>query len=241
MKPIQALVDEALKAENDKPRKRSGKFSPSQFGKCVRAQVWNRADVQKTDEPEDRVLRIFKSGKLFHDFVQHVIAKNDTNIQTEVKVEEDDVIGFADIVNGDTVYDLKTVHSGAFHYMKDDISESKKPNILQVIYYAKMLQKQKATLVFISKDDLCLREYTFMVNERWLGEVDGELDDLRYYWGLYQGGALPAADPRAYKDKNGKCQECKYCAWKTLCDQTEKEEKEEKGGNDETATASKRK
>lgn len=223
MKMIQTLIDEALAKGNSTPRKRSHKFSPSSFGRCYRAQIWNRADVQKTDEPEDRVLRVFKAGKLFHDFVQEVITKNDPTIQTEVKVEEDDVIGFADLVNGDIVYDLKTVHSGAFHYMKEDISESKKPNILQVMYYAKMLGKPKASLVFISKDDLCLKEYTLFLDKKWEEELLFELTALRLAWNKYEGlKILPKAEPRAYKDSKGKCKECEYCSWKTLCAETEK-------------------
>jgi hypothetical protein len=193
--------------------------------------VWNRADVAKTDEPEERVLRVFKAGKLFHDFVQGVITKNDTNIQTEVKVEEEDVIGFADIVNGDTVYDLKTVHSGAFHYMKDDISTTKVTNILQCGYYAKVLGRPKFTLVFISKDDLCLKEYTFFVS-KWEKAIGEELDSLRFAWIAFERDkSIPEASPRAYCDaKTGKSKECQYCAWKTLCNETEgKDEAGKKG------------
>lgn len=219
MIPIQQLVNEALAKENIKPQERSGKFSPSMFGRCIRAQVWNRANVKKTDEPEERLLRVFKAGKLFHDFVQEVITKDSKDIITEVKVDvDDDVLGFADIVNGEAVYDLKTVHSGAFHYMKDDISESKKPNILQVMYYTIKLGKKVATLVFISKDDLCLKEYSFIANERWQKEVSDELEALRSAWNSYkQDNALPEAQPRAYIDSKGKCKECEYCSWKTLC------------------------
>jgi len=224
MKLIQTLIDEALAKKSDKPRKRSGKFSPSSFGRCFRMQVWNRADEPKTDDSEARGLRVMKAGKLFHDFVQDVITENDDSIQTEVKVEDEDVLGFADIVNGDTVYDLKTVHSGAFHWMKDDISESKKPNILQCSYYACALEKAKATLVFISKDDLCLREYMFNMNDGWSRQVSDELSNLRYHWAAFKGsGKLPVAEPRAFLDnKTGKFKDCQYCSWKTLCAETEK-------------------
>ena len=226
MKPIQILIDEALKTQNEAPRKRSGKFSPSSFGKCYRAQVWNRADEPKTDDPEERVLRIFKAGKLFHDFVQSVIVKENPDIKTEVIVSEDDIVGFADIVNGDTVIDLKTVHSGAFHWMtkEGDISESKKPNILQVMYYTRMLGKKKATLCFISKDDLCLQEYTFILNDKWNKELDVELKMLRASWVAYQKGVLPKDQPRAYKNKKGEFKECGYCSWKTKCGKNEKED-----------------
>lgn len=228
MKSIQALVDESLKAENSKERKRSGKFSPSLFGRCVRAQVWNRANEPKTDEPQERLLRVFMVGKLFHDFVQKVITKENPDIRTEVVVSEDDIVGYADIVNGDTVIDLKTVHSGAFHWMtkEEDISESKKPNILQVMYYTRMLNKKAATLCFISKDDLCLQEYTFILNERWNKELDDELSALRKAWKEYEKDkTLPKDEPRAYKDKKtGKFKECQFCSWKTACNKNEKGE-----------------
>jgi hypothetical protein len=129
-------------------------------------------------------------------------------------------------VNGEIVYDLKTVHSGAFHYMKDDISESKKPNILQVMYYAKMLNKPKGALVFISKDDLCLKEYTFFL-DKWEKAIDVELKMLRAAWLMWlKNETPPPAIPRAYTDSKGKCQECKYCSWATLCGQIESRNKE---------------
>jgi len=224
MIPIQQLIDNELSKERSTPRKRSGKFSPSSFGRCIRAQIWNRADVQKTDEVEERMLRVFKVGNLFHEFIQKVIVNNDPTIKTEVKVEEEDVIGFADIVSAESVTDIKTVHSGAFHYMKEDISESKKPNILQVMYYARMLNKDKATLCFVSKDDLCIKEVAFILNERWQKELDEELKTLRFWWDLYQKSApaiWPKAEPRAYCDKNGKSKECAFCSYKTLCKETE--------------------
>ena len=220
MKPIQQLIDEALKTEQGAPRKRSGKFSPSSFGKCFRAQVWNRANEPKTDEPQERLLRVFKAGKLFHDFVQGVIVKENPSIKTEVLVAvDDDIVGYADVVNGETVIDLKTVHSGAFHWMtkEGDISESKKPNILQVMYYTRALGKKQATLCFISKDDLCLQEYTFILNDKWKKELDYELSELRKAWDGFKEGQLPKDQPRAYKSKDGKFKECGYCSWVTLC------------------------
>ena len=217
MKPVQTLIDEELSKSRSTPRKRSGKFSPSSFGRCIRSQVWNRADVKKTNDVDERMLRVFKVGHLFHDFVQSVIVTNDPTIQTEVKVEEDDVIGFADIVTEEGVVDIKTVHSGAFHYMKDDISESKKPNILQVAYYARKLGKGKFSLCFVSKDDLCIKEVAFVLNDRWEKELDWELKTLRLAWMMYPEKLTPAI-PRAYCDKNGKSKECAYCSYKTLCE-----------------------
>jgi len=81
-----------------------------------------------------------------------------------------------------------------------------------------MLGKNKATLCFISKDDLCLQEYTFILNDKWQAELDNELGSLRKYWDEFKNGTLPPAQPRAYKDKKGGFKECQYCSWKKLCE-----------------------
>lgn len=215
---IQKLIDECLAKEQESrsQRVRSGLWSPSLFGRCYRAQYWNRKDEPVTDPPDARVLRIFKAGKLFHDFVQKLITEQHLNIQTEVKVLTEDICGYADIVNDNCVWDIKSIHSKAFWYMdKQDIAVTKFPHILQVMTYAIILKKPNTRLVYISKDDLCIREYGFIVNERWEEEVSNELKKLNEFWANEW---LPPAEPRAYKGK-----ECQYCGFKTKCQETKGE------------------
>ena len=207
---VQGMIDDVL--GNREKRKRSGKFSPSLFGRCFRAQYWNRKDEPVTNPPDSRVMRVFKAGNLFHDFVQQTIINKFPEVQKEVLVAvDDDVVGYADLVNDVEVIDIKSQHSRAFFYMakSSDIGKDKKPNWLQVMYYAIALGKPGARLVFVSKDDLCIQEYHFKVNENWKKEVADELKILRMWWKKQE---LPAANPRAY---NGK--ECDYCNWKDLC------------------------
>lgn len=206
---VQKLIDKHLLKEQEdrKDRVRSGKFSPSSFGRCFRLQYWNRMNESPTNPPNIRSLRVFKVGYLFHEFVQGFIPDKDT----EVKIETDDIIGFADIVTEDTVIDIKSQHSRGFWYMnKDtfDINVDKYANILQVMTYAYLLKKPKGQLVFISKDDLCMNEYVFYL-EKWQPEVEKELSTLREYWDK---GELPPAEPRAYKGKEGK-----YCQFQDKC------------------------
>lgn len=206
---IEELVNQALQKKQDerKDRKRSGCFSPSQFGKCYRAQVWNRRNEKPSNPIDERTLRVFKAGQLFHDFVQKLIP----DIETEVKCESEDVLGFADVVTKDTVIDLKSQHSRAFHYMcKEtyDIAKERYSNWLQVAYYAMTLNKPYASLVYISKDDLCIKQFTMPVS-KWVDEVKKELTNLRVYWGADE---TPPACPRAFGGK-----EAKYCLYRDRC------------------------
>jgi hypothetical protein len=216
-KGIQQIINESLLAEQEKrkDRQRSGKFSPSMLGRCYRAQIWNRANVEQTEAPDVRTLRVFKVGHIFHEFVQGYFDK----AQTEVKVESEHLFGYADLVLDDTVIDIKSQHSRAFWYMEKtnyDIKKEKYPNILQVMTYAYLLKKPKGRLIFISKDDLCCAEYEFALDQ-WKDEIFKEMAQLKTWWKLYQDNeTLPPAEPRCY---NGK--ECQYCNWKTKCKELE--------------------
>ena len=208
---LQKIIDDKLLADYNKPRERSGKFSPSQFGRCYRYQFWHRKNEPVTNPPEVRIIRKFKSGVLFHNFIQGLFEG-----QTEVKCEEDDVLGFADLVTEDSVIDIKTVHSGMYHYMtKSDynIREREFNRWLQVAYYAKILKKPKISLFFVSKDDLCVREY-FDTYSKWEGKLELELSLLRGFW---KEDDLPEAKPRAYKDSKGVPKECAFCSYKNKC------------------------
>lgn len=207
---IQGMIDDVLSSKGE--REKSKKFSPSSFGKCFRAQYWNRKDEPKSNPPDSRVMRVFKAGNLFHDFVQQTIINKYPEIQKEVLVAVDeDIVGYADLVNDIEVIDIKSQHSQAFHYMSKtkDIGEDRKPNWLQVMYYAMALKKPGARLVFVSKDDLCIQEYHFTVDNKWKKEVNDELKILRMWWEKQK---LPPAQPRAYGGK-----ECKFCQWMDKC------------------------
>ena len=211
--PIQKLIDQALQKEqaDRKTRVRSGKFSPSSMGRCYRLQYWNRKKVEPTNPPDARTLRVFRAGRLFHDFAQSFIKPE----QVEVKVETDDICGYADTVTEKSVIEFKSIHSRGFWYMQKDgydVAKEKFTNWLQVMTYAMILKKPFGSLVFISKDDLCIEEYALPL-ANWIPTINEELQVLRHYWGKDE---LPPPMPRAY---NGK--DCTYCQFKILCEQTD--------------------
>ena len=203
---IQGMIDEVL---SDKaPRKRSGKFSPSSFGKCYRAQIWNRRNEPVTNPPSVEALRRFKVGNIIHDYAQAFFP----TAQREVKIEVgNDVIGFADLVLDNEVIDIKSCRSFEFKMMvKDgyDVEVAKTVNCYQVAAYAVFLGKPQARLIFIEKDALDSREFVISTAD-WKEKIEDELTILRGHW---QREELPKPLPRAY---NGK--ECSYCGWQTTC------------------------
>lgn len=209
MSIIKSIDDYLLnkQAERSK-RERSGCYSPSLFGRCYRAQFWNRKNEPQTNPPDINSLRRFECGNLFHDFVQNMLPPH----LNEVIVNTDpDILGYADIVGADFVADIKSVHSKKFWYMAKsgyNIDAEEIPKILQVVYYASRLQKPIAKLVFISKDDLCIEERDFVV-DNWVSKLNCELDNLRYLWVQ---DMIPDAKPRTYNGKEGK-----YCPFLDKC------------------------
>lgn len=220
MKPIQQLINEGLvRGEH----KRSGKWSPSSFGRCYRNQYWNRLDKPQSNPLDARTLRVFKAGGLFHDFVQRLLIEKN-KYEVEVLVESADVKGFADMVSENEVVDIKSQHSKAFWYMAkiktdEQVKKDKYPNWLQVLYYTRELHKEFGRLVFISKDDLCIKEYVQPLDDFWLNQLEEELSVLRAIWVAQN---LPPASPRCFIGKDGKSRECNYCNYRDLCKQTEK-------------------
>lgn len=216
MRSLQELIDESL---IPKERERSGKYNPSSFGRCYRAQYWNRKNEPKSNPPDIRTLRVFKCGNIFEEYAVQQLPKEDCQFQ--VKVETNDVLGYADIVRLNEVADIKSIHSKSFWYMVKtnyDIKKGKYHNWLQVMFYAYELKKDFGRLYFISKDDLCGKEYVQPLDAYWQKEVEKEVRTLKEIWAR---DWLPPALPRCEPNKKGEYWECAYCDWKDKCDKIE--------------------
>jgi len=202
---IQKLIDDSLAIENSEPRTSSGKFNPSMLGQCRRKHFWKRKGNIPTEPIDKLSLRRFKCGNLFEWFAVNLIPE----AQKQVLVETEDFKGFADVVTETEVMDIKSINSKAFWYMDKptyDINKEKFHNILQTVFYAVELKKEKARLVFISKDDLSIREYGFSV-EAWTEIIEKEINALKECW---EKDKLPEAEPH-YKWECGYCQFSEHC------------------------------
>ena len=207
---IQQMIDNALLKEEEikSTRIRSGKFSPSSFGRCYRMQYWNRKNEPKSNPVDVEALRRFKVGNIIHEYMQQFFPQ----AQKEVKIEvADDVIGFADIVLADEVVDIKSCRTFEFKLLVKpnyDIEVGKTTNCLQVMSYALFLNKPQGRLIFIEKDALDSTEFVLQTKD-WKDRIEDELTILRGQW---KKDELPSPNPRAYGGHEGK-----YCSYRDKC------------------------
>ena len=203
-------------------RERSGCFNPSSFGRCLRLQTFNRRNEPKTEEREWSSLLNMEAGSQMHSLLQVMIKQEHPEAVIEAPVNtQPDVLGYADVVDEESVIDLKTISQYEMKMIDNsstDIANKKKTNWLQVMFYAIELGKPKARLAFYDKNRK-IAEWELPVDDYWKTEVANELKTLREYW---EKGELPPAGPRAFLDKDGNSNDCKYCSWKAKCDEMEK-------------------
>jgi len=210
MTDIAKLIEKELlkKQEEGKSRERSGKFSPSKLGKCMRAQIWSRMNEPETNLPDIDALKRFDVGNVIHTYVQNLFDPK----CVEVLIETDDIKGYIDIDLPDEVLDIKSVSDWAFKYIKTkgfDVNVEKPDNCMQTALYAKIKNKLKSSLFFINTKSLASVQCEVDL-DKWIPLVEKELETLRGYWERKE---LPPAVPRVYAGK-----ECQYCNFKTKCD-----------------------
>jgi hypothetical protein len=171
-----------------------------------------------------RTLRVFAMGNLVEKFVVDNLLTRYPDWKTQVEITHEDIHGFADIVTPDEVCDVKSQHSKKFWYNTNEMKAGKDikdmfyNNWLQVMTYAWLLNLPKGRLIFVSKDDLCIQEYSLELDTYWKGEIDTELTRIRYY---HQNKTIPPAQPKLYGGEETK-KECEYCQFKTKCQEKEK-------------------
>jgi len=218
---IQEIINEALKPKEE--HKSSGLISPSKLGQCYRRQYWARKGEPESEPINERTRRVFAMGNMVEKFIIDNLLIRYPDWQTQVKVLKDDVYGYADLVTPDEVADVKSQHSRKFWYNSKDVDGGKDirdmfyPNWMQVMTYAWILGKEKARLIYVSKDDLSIQEYVLPCDDYWKGEIDMELTKIRYFWDFK---TLPIAKPRLYGGEETK-KECGYCSFKTTCSNLE--------------------
>ena len=217
------IIDQSLLEEQKKrdQRVRSGKYSPSSFGRCYRYQYWNRKNEKPSDPIDVKTLRVFKVGNLFHDFIQRFFEKRmpintgkeivgyTSNI--EVKFETEDFIGFADIVLKDIIVDIKSIKSWGFKQFSKagyNVVVDKESYILQLMAYVYFLGKNYGKLLFVEKDSLDIAEFDFKLDD-WKELLLKEINKLKEIW---KEDRIPEAQPRAYGGR-----ECSYCIFRTKC------------------------
>lgn len=202
----------------------SDNFNASDMGRCYLMRYWKRQG--KVGTPlDDRTLRVFAAGNVFHDLFQKITHEKGLSILSEDKMTLLDKNGAVlisgrpdDLLKTDTgkliLYDYKTVHSKKFHYLVG--GERDKHYESQVLVYYLMLKDKYPELadlriLYISKDDLCLKEMPVLITEKAVNDVLKEIAEINRYWERQE-------EPRAIPKE---AWECKYCPYSDTCPQGE--------------------
>lgn len=217
---FQKILNDWLRQETEKRKeKKIDAFHASSLGQCKRKQIYRRMNEPESNPPDDRALRIFAVGDIFHEFMQKKAEEAGVLVAKEqsIKNEEYNYSGRYDaLIEKDgkkLLYDFKTQHSQSFHYMQENgtgVDEGKK---LQIVSYAVMgnLPVDECRLLFLSKDDLCMMEVPVRVKD-YKDKVIAELKELNQF---YKEKKIPDQIPEI---ENGKANwQCTYCAFKDNC------------------------
>lgn len=194
-------------------------FYFSDLGKCFRQRILRRLNIPQYPM-DNRGLRIINMGKLVEKFFLNVLRKAKVLKATNEKIWFGEFSGRTDakvIAFGDERrIEIKSINSKAFHYMKDNERPPHIHYLYQAIGYGKLKGDRFVHLDYVSRDDLCYREYILCV-DKYRQEVTKDMLKLKHYW---RTKTFPSAIPYNeamcaycpfFKSKNAKknLKECK--------------------------------
>jgi hypothetical protein len=206
---IQQLINNAVNVKREK--KEITSWHISKIGSCMRGIYLERLG-KKPDKPfDDRILRVFSVGHQMEDWLCDLI-KDSPGIkktETQLRVEDEKlgVSGYADLFieyedGKKRLYEIKTKHSKAFWWMDKKGEDAQLQHQYQLWMYLYLLNIEKGSIVYLSKDDLCVLEFpVFRDNEKLKKEVFEILDLLNKAWKLKDPSILPLPDKDDWRAK----------------------------------------
>lgn len=186
---IQELVNQTIRENGKREKKEIKSWHPSKLGSCLTGVYLERAGAEPDEPLDDRTLRVFSVGTMLEDWLVKALEKQYPHIERQARVEwpEMNVSGYADLVvdfgNGKKiVYEIKSRHSRAFWHMTKEGKPSRHHEY-QAWIYCKVLNIEESRLIYLSKDDLAIQEYSVFLNDKRLEqEVADEINLLNRAW-----------------------------------------------------------
>ena len=139
----------------------------------------------------------------------------------EVKYEDDNFKGFADIVEEDHIHDIKTVDTKQFNQIcsnKYSIYQNKEYCILQTGFYALKMKNDRFYIDFVDREEMArsgsihIKSFEFDMPFH-TQMIEKEVDKLIESWyNVTTKGELPEVLPRMYFGH-----ECSSCEYKNEC------------------------
>lgn len=199
--------------------KKIGRYYASEIGSCLR-RIW--LSYKKPKAIDIDVLKVFESGKIFHDFVARVIKSEKNKEMILINHEKPIEIQTENFVVAGRIDDVIIVKIG--NEKKDILIEIKTtksiPNKhrleheMQLQIYMKALGIHNGIIVYIQKDDIKTATFPIKYNEALFNYTMQRFQKLHKY--LIQ-HICPEAE-----GKINNAWACEKCAWKKECDEIDK-------------------
>lgn len=176
---IQKLINEAV-SQNKEPRKQTS-WHASSLGSCLTAAYLIRAGIAKK-EFDEKALRVFSAGKMFEDWLIGLLSKGAKKFETQKRIEwkKYNLTGFADLVINGLVYEIKTINSFGFKFLRE--GGAKEQHKMQLWCYLKCLKKKEGRIIYLEKDTLAVMEFVIKATDPIKEKVEQELAILNRAW-----------------------------------------------------------
>lgn len=178
---VEEIVDSVI-AEGRKTKEQNSWYS-SGLGSCLTSRYLERSGARPDKEFEPRTLRVFEMGNRIETFVVDAIRTRFPAVETQVPFRFRGLTGKADVVVGENVKEIKSVRSDDFWMMARGKRPPKIQHKMQLWSQLEGLGREQGQIVYVSKDDLAIVEFTVFRNSDGLREaVTAEVDYLDRCW-----------------------------------------------------------
>ena len=178
-------------------------------GKCPRAVFFKFKNIPK-EKMEARMLRLFDRGEYIQMQILNALFSMGVVRASEIRIPPQELIsGRADAIvtleNELYVVDFKSMNSMIFR----KLTEPKEENVNQIQLYMHFFKIPKAILLYISKDDLALKDFLVKYDKKRAEKLLKDLSDLKI---KIDNDIIPAIT----LDHKTNWQ-CRYCQFKDIC------------------------
>jgi len=122
---VRAIIDTYLLEESKKKRDYGDYWSASSAGYCMRKVIFDRLQVDSTNQDDARRQRVFTAGHLFHEWLQSLTKEAGCSVSQEGELKDEKLMikgHYDDIIKAEDnliLYDYKTANSRSFDYKKE--------------------------------------------------------------------------------------------------------------------------
>lgn len=196
---------------NSRKDKEQTHFYITDAGKCPRAIFFKFKNVPK-EEMDARMLRLFDRGDYLQMQILNSLFSMGVVRASEIKIPPQEIIsGRADAIvtlnNELYVVDFKSMNSLIFKRL----TEPKEENINQLQLYMHFFQIPRGILLYISKDDLALKDFVVKYNKIKAEKLLKDLSNLKI---KIDNDIIPSVEVLENNKNNW---QCRYCQFKDIC------------------------